>query len=426
VKTKLLTVELTLNRKPRHEAVVDYGLEATKDGKPIYSADNIRRVLLYEPMLVQHVWYDTFLGRLMSTTDDGGYEEWFDEDDMTVVCFLNRIGLTKVTPAQVSAILMSVHLRRVPVRHAVRDYLDALRWDGVPRIDTAFERYWGAEVGETQPAEYLRAASKNFFIGLMARVYRPGCQLDNMVVFEGAQGIRKSSSLRVLGGDWYAQASDNVHSKDFLQSFQGKWIIEIGELDAFSRADVTKVKTVITTPTDRYRESYARRARDFKRQCVFVGTTNKDNWGNDDTGLRRFWPVRCGRVHLAGLTADRDQLFAEARARYRADETWWEMPGSPTKQVQESRQSWQTHPWTPAIAGWLLDRDITTITEILTDCLKHDLPQLNKHQQLIVAAILRGFGWSDVREYYQGKQRRVWRAPSGWREDSEPHQADVF
>jgi putative DNA primase/helicase len=255
----------------------------------------------------------------------------------------------------------------------------------------------------------VRAASKNFFIGLIARVFKPGCQLDTMVVFEGAQGIRKTSALRLLGGEWYGQANESVQQKDFLASLAGKWIVEIGELDAFSRAEVTRVKTVISTPVDRYRPSYGRVAADYPRQCVFVGTTNKDDWGNDETGLRRFWPMRCGIINLETLTSSRDQLFAEAVLRYDEGVHWWEMPGASTVGVQATRQG--DHVWEALILSDLSDAYECTTLDLLTRVLKFVPREIKRIDELTVGSILRRAGWVKKPARRNGRLAKVWFAP---------------
>jgi putative DNA primase/helicase len=230
-----------------------------------------------------------------------------------------------------------------------------------------------------------------------------------MVVFEGGQGIGKTSALRILGGAYYAQAHESVTHKDFFEGLQGKWVIEIGELDAFNRAEVSRVKTVISTPSDRYRASYGHYAADHPRQCIFAGTTNHDGWGADDSGLRRFWPIRCGEINLETLAEARDQLLAEAVHRVQAGESWWTTPSVPTLAVQADRQA--DDAWTDLVfTGIGLDREIT-VAEVLIRILKFDPSHISRIDEFRVGRILRLAGWTKKNIMRQGKQGKRWVAP---------------
>lgn len=370
-------------------------------GTPRPTISNAVKVLEHDKALNGLVWYDQFLDTILTGTPP---REWKDEDDLNLnVDLQDRIGLSTIQKMIVrDAVTQYAHRR---ARHVVKDYLKTLTWDGEPRVDHAFEDHWGVECGDTQPCDYVRAISHNFFVGLIARIMQPGCQLDTMVVFEGAQGIGKTSALRVLGGEHYALSHESVTSKDFFQALRGKWLIEIGELDAFSRADKTRVKTVISTPTDRYRSSFGHRTADHPRQCVFAGTTNADDWGNDESGLRRFWPVKCAEINVATLAAARDQLFAEAVVLYGDGDKWWRVP-SIAKDIQADRQ--QTHPWQEFIGPWLAGRTEVSIAEVLTGCLKKDAGDLTMADHHAAGRCLALAGWkkSVVR---RGKNlRKIW------------------
>src|SRR5262249_23914540 len=203
----------------------------------------------------------------------------------------------------------------------------------------------------------------------VARVYRPGCKVDNMVVLEGPQGIGKSSALHVIGGEWFTEQHESASNpKPFKEILQGKLLIEISEMDAFSRAEVSRVKQTITDTLDRYRESFGRHAKDHLRQCVFVGTTNKDDWNKDDTGARRFWPIACkGEIDVEGIRANREQLFAEAVTRIKNGESWWEMPAEETRLEQQKR--YDADAWSEDIAAFIALKSKVTVNEILVDCL---------------------------------------------------------
>jgi predicted P-loop ATPase len=96
---------------------------------------------------------------------------------------------------------------------------------------------------------------------MVARVYNPGCKVDNMVILEGVQGVGKSSALQIIGGPWFAEQHESAtNPKAFAEILQGKLLIEISEMHAFNRAEVNRVKQTISCPSDRFRASYGRYA----------------------------------------------------------------------------------------------------------------------------------------------------------------------
>ncbi len=372
-------------------------------GVPYSNLGNIAIALEHDPDLQGRVWYDEFLQRLFTGQPP---REWLDADDTEVATYLqNRRGLRSVSKYQVHDAINAYG--RQHTRNIVRDWFATLTWDGEPRIAEAFVDHWGAEPSPAQTHDYLRVVSTNFFVGLIARVMRPGCQLDEMVVFESAQGRGKTSALRILGGEWYAATHEQVTRKDFFQDLEGKWIIEISELSAFSRAEVERIKHVISTPIDRYRGSYDHRSSDHRRQCIFAGTTNSERWGTDETGLRRFWPVSCGVINRLSLDRARDQLIAEALVRFKQDASWWEVPDG-AAEVQADRQ--QEDPWTDVIQAALTLRSEITMNQTLTDVLR--LP--TRDQTLAMAhragRVLTLLGWKSTNVRDEAKQqRRIWK-----------------
>lgn len=304
--------------------------------------------------------------------------------------------------------------------HPVREYLDGLAWDGIERIPTLFRDAFGVP-----DSDYARHVARAFFVSAVARICQPGCQVDFMLVLEGDQGAGKTRAVNALFGDGlYAEAMESPQHKDFYIGLQGKWGIEIGEMHAFSKADVTKVKQAVTARADHYRPPYARTAQSFPRQCVLIGTTNETDWQRDPTGARRYYPLRVGeRIDLARLREQRDQLWAEAVMRYKRGDPWWETPPGAG---DEQEERYQEDSWIDPIARWLdgladeryyptgLRRDGTARVEsvstaqVLYYALGMEWAKHTRAEQNRIGPIMRRLGWEGTRLESRGRKLRVW------------------
>lgn len=198
--------------------------------------------------------------------------------------------------------------------HPVREYLQTVPWDGTNRVETLFIDYLGAPDNT-----YYRDVARLMMVAAVARVFEPGCKWDTAIILEGAQGRRKSTFIRTLGRRWFSELDGNFHdSKEMVEKMQGSWILEMPELNGFVKSEVQSIKAFISRQTDKVRLAYERRAIDFHRQSILIGSTNDREYLKDNTGGRRFLPVECRveSIDINRLRAVIDDMWGEAYALY--------------------------------------------------------------------------------------------------------------
>lgn len=331
-----------------------------------------------------------------------------DSDVTAVQEWLQLAGLTSIAK---DAVHQAVDLRATErAFHPLRDYLNALSWDGESRLHGWLNAYLGAENGQ-----YTSGIGIMFMIAMVARILEPGCKADYMLVLEGPQGTRKSTACGILGGQWFSDAMPDVRGsgKDVSQHLNGKWLIEVAELSALDKAEVAALKAFITRPIERYRPSYGRKEVIEPRQCVFIGTTNRHAYLRDETGGRRFWPVKVGVIDTQALARDRDQLFADAVALYRKGWRWWPNQEFEAKHIAPEQEArFEVDAWEDAIANFLTGRAKlgspaakVTVLEV-SKVLHIDTPKLGTADQRRIAAALERLGWRRARRGDNGE--RFW------------------
>lgn len=394
-----------------------------KDDRLIDCRENVYLMLRHHPLWAGVIWLDDFARRIVKRKPapwDNAASfvpgiEWSHEDDLRLGLWLAQQE-SLIVRSQENLAAAVAWVATESRYHPVRDYLDALVWDKRERLADWLTDHLGVK-----RSEYAMLAGRLFLIGMVARIYQPGCQMRFVPILEGAQFRGKSSALRILGGEWFGDTTLDLNNKDTYQLVQGRWLYEIGELDAFNRSEATRVKAFVSSQVDRFRAPYERAPRDWPRQTVFVGTTNQDEYFKDTTGNTRYWPLRVEEeypINLDGLAAARDQLFAEAVALYKRGERW-----HPTREEQqrlfepEQAEREIGDPWQSLIAKWLRDNGKmrVTATAILTDCLKIEAGKIDGNRQMStrVGIAMKRLDWIKRREA-SGDRDYYYVPPAGW------------
>lgn len=241
---------------------------------------------------------------------------------------------------------------------------------------------------------------------MVARIFRPGCKFDYMLVLEGKQGQGKSSFFRILADPWFSETPFDIGTNEGNMSIQGVWLQEMPELGMFSRSEDTAFKSFLATTKDKFRRPYDRRPVDAKRVCVFGGTTNLDTYLKDQTGNRRIWPVRCAEIDVAYLQEIREQLFAEAIVAFNAGERFYPTPDEERlyfEPEQASRLAFDG--WEELIIEYLNDPNerfcnFYTATQILLQACKVEKSKIDEANKMTsrVGRIMSKIGWVRVRE----------------------------
>lgn len=382
-------------------------LQMDKSGKFVNSASNIVQIIKNDTNLKGAFAYNSFDEKnyLMRATP------WHDIDKPCVFTDADYAGLRNyleciysiVAPQKVDDSLQLEFLHNT--FHPIRRYLEGLKWDGVKRIEYLLQDYFGAE-----DTPYTRAVMRLVLSAAVTRVFEPGRKFDYVMVLVGEQATYKSTFIAKLGQQWFSDTFITVQGKESFEQLRGAWLIEIAELSGFRRSEIETIKHFITKSEDSYRAAYARTITTYKRQCVFIGTTNSSAFLHDATGNRRFLPIQVQIEAIKNVAEDLtqeeiDQIWAEAYTFYKAGEKLY-LPKQLTLAASEEQKDYtefdsrqgiiEKYLDTPIPSNWdslglsvRLDylanmkpegtpRNYVALPEIWCECLGQDRAQLSR------------------------------------------------
>jgi predicted P-loop ATPase len=293
----------------------------------------------------------------------------------------------------------------------VLDYLDSLKWDSKPRLDTWLTTYLGAEDNPLN-----RAMGRKVLIAAVRRVRVPGTKFDQIMVLEGPQDSGKSTTVKILAGEFFSDAEIiGKYEREVQELCGGVWLYEISELAGLRKSDVDRVKAFASRDLDKARPAYGYAPVERKRTCIFIGTCNRDDYLIDETGNRRFWPVVTGKkIDLVNLQRDRDQLWAEASVAEATGEPLTIDPELCGEAALRADERLTTDPWEdilstveamPPAPGSIAREhgEIRVASDfLLSGVLGINRGNMQQHQAKRLATVMKRLGWTGPRPMKMG------------------------
>jgi len=298
-------------------------LEYDRKGVLLSTPENVRLIMENDPNL-KGVFGNDLLSKRIAIFRRPFWRKkedrdpfWNDTDDAELRLYLSgkRYGIKGKD-------LITDVFKSVSAKHAfhpIRDYLNALAWDGEKRLETLFIDALGIE-----DSEYSRAVTKAMFVAGVQRVMEPGSYMDYTMVFIGEEGIGKSKLLDRISRDtrWFVDSCP-ITGKEAYENIRGKWIVEIAELVGLRKSGTDEAKNFLSKRSDFYRAAYDRYPQDQPRQCIFFGSGNNLNFLQGIGGDRRFWPCEVNKERRIRdweeyTEEELDQVWAEAKHYYEA------------------------------------------------------------------------------------------------------------
>lgn len=361
-------------------------------GKPMATIENFLMILRNDSKF-QNIKFNE-LSHKYEHIIKGRYEEWKNVDDSKTREYIEARYKIHNEKKLDDALRIAFDEHRY---HPIKDIIDAIEWDGTPRMENLFIKWLKCE-----DSDYAREVTRLVFAGGIHRIYNPGCKFDDVCVLVGTkQGEGKSSFAQWLAlEDKFFTTIKGIEKRDDLEALQGKWICELSELMAVTKAqDVESVKSFITTQTDRFRLSYERRTEDYPRQCVFIGTTNKQQFLIDKTGNRRWYPLKVHSVgfdlydHIDEIKQDIIQCWAEAKALYDKGE----LPPCANRNLieiikQKQSEAVEDDYRVGMIENYLKNREKVCILELWRNALDNQFSKPTRKESNDIALILQSLG----------------------------------
>jgi len=359
---------------------------------------NIFLILTYDKRWKGRIWLNGFSGALM--IEEREYE---DVDDTEIMLCLDQAYKIKVSTEAVREMTAFVGNRNK--KNPLQDWLKQKHWDKAERIDD-----WLIKATGCDDTTLHREIGKRWLIQAIARAMKPGCKADCVLILIGKQGVKKSTMLRTLASPaFFADTPIDIGSANAYTQIRRAWIYEMAELDSVRRSANSATKAFLSAQEDVFRPAYGRHAVTVKRHVVFAGTTNQAQFITDQTGSRRYWPIKVGNIDLEWVTKHRDQLWAEAIVEYNAGSRWWLEDESSETLESASDEYKHVDPWLERLSDWLVvNQNKLTTRNLLENGLKLEPNQMTRTAEMRVGEVMRDLNYERKRLRFGNKRVYEW------------------
>jgi len=384
-------------------------LETNENGKPKNTISNFISIIKQDEYFASLQFNE--LSNSPEKITNNKIELWTDTDDSMARNYIEKKYRILNQKALEDALRIVFKERTY---HPIKRAIESVQWDGNQRISTLLIKWLGCDNNS-----YSRELSRLIFAGGINRLYNAGCKFDDVVVLTGEQGAGKSTFVRflALNDDFYSEVTE-IDGQKGMESVEGSWIIEIGELLALNKAkDVESIKAYISRQKDKYRRPYDRRVTMNNRQCIFIGTTNKSQFLTDKTGNRRFYPLTVANVGYSlfenqeELKADIIQCWAEAKAKYDRGEMVPCADKNLTNIIKERQENALEDDYREGlIFSYLKDKSETCVIDIWTNALTNQNKPTRKDSNEITSILQNCKEWepNNRKRFHEFGQQRVW------------------
>lgn len=394
------------------------GYRRNGKGEILALAENIVTAVRAPHECGWHIRYDDFRAEIMLAggADPRGLRAFTDPDYTRLQIRLERLGFLKLSKDGlrdgVGLVADENHI------DSAVEWLTGLQHDGVPRIETFLRDYMAVE-----DTPYTRAVSRYLWTALAGRVLSPGCEAPMVPVLIGEQGAGKTRAVKALvpAQEFYCELKLDERDDNASRMMRGRLVVELGELRGLHTRDAESIKAFISRTHENFVPKYKEFSVTFARRFLFIGTTNQDEFLADETGERRWLPVRVGRCDVDRIAADCLQLWAEARAAYeRAGNVDWREAETLAREVHAQHKL--SDPWSPIVHDWLMGRgdyscdlgeppctrDFLQIHDIADGALGIAKSRLGRNDMMRISKILQGMGYSKRLKRVGGHPTKVW------------------